>query len=492
MTTENPGDTSYRAQFEQDLHLLGIVIHQKRDVGQLLPQLKAFGYTWKGVRTLTDPLPETISALGAPAEARTMLIDSTVASVDCVNDSNPKDLTKLPTAILNVLEAYLSGKELPCPETDGKKAKRKADVAPTVVGPSELAKRVISLERRVVHLSYVNYTMSELIREVFRSAGLPETSVVPSSFEQVGHIAHLNLTPVQLPFKHKIGQIVLDTNPSVETVVNKTEALSSEFRELPLEVIAGNASKLTAEVRQYGLIFRVPYDKVYWNSRLCEEHERLVRKMVGGDELYDVMAGVGPFVIPAAAKGVVCWGNDLNPASVAAMRENATLNGVTIQTSVLDGRVFIGQIRDTVLRKLPPPVVTSISDGKEKQCRRHFAMNLPALAVKFLDAFRGPLWQQGDVVDRSFVVHVYMFTNAADPKADAVEQVVRNLFANFPCGSEPRHLINTEEAFVVRDVSPKKLMVCVSFSFKPEAFDPEPNSSNTPDEGRVAKKFRTE
>lgn len=50
---------------------------------------------------------------------------------------------------------------------------------------------------------------------------LPAGVEVPSSFESVGHIAHFNLRPEVMPFKHIIAQVVLDKNPTIRTVVNK-------------------------------------------------------------------------------------------------------------------------------------------------------------------------------------------------------------------------------------------------------------------------------
>lgn len=44
---------------------------------------------------------------------------------------------------------------------------------------------------------------------------------MPTSFESVGHIAHLNLKDELLPYKHIIGQVILDKNSSIRTVVNK-------------------------------------------------------------------------------------------------------------------------------------------------------------------------------------------------------------------------------------------------------------------------------
>lgn len=42
----------------------------------------------------------------------------------------------------------------------------------------------------------------------------------------------------------------------------------------------------------------------------------------------DLMAGVGPFAIPAAKKGCGVYGNDLNPESVKWMEVNRVNNKV--------------------------------------------------------------------------------------------------------------------------------------------------------------------
>ncbi len=43
--------------------------------------------------------------------------------------------------------------------------------------------------------------------------------------------------------------------------------------------------------------------QVYWNSRLEAEHKRLVDEFRPGQVVVDVMAGIGPFAVPAAQKG---------------------------------------------------------------------------------------------------------------------------------------------------------------------------------------------
>mmetsp|Transcript_12368 Transcript_12368/g.25231 ORF Transcript_12368/g.25231 Transcript_12368/m.25231 type:complete len:99 (+) Transcript_12368:951-1247(+) len=47
---------------------------------------------------------------------------------------------------------------------------------------------------------------------------------VPTSFESVGHIVHLNLRDEHEPYKAVIGQVLLDKVKGSRTVVNKVDS----------------------------------------------------------------------------------------------------------------------------------------------------------------------------------------------------------------------------------------------------------------------------
>ena len=123
--------------------------------------------------------------------------------------------------------------------------------------------------------------------------------------------------------------MIIDKNPSIETVINKIDEVGeqSAYRTFQYELLAGDPS-LEVEVRELDCTFRFDYSKVYWNSRLNTEHERLVKRFAPGEAVCDVMAGVGPFAVPAGARKVFVWANDLNPDSHAALEDAIALNKV--------------------------------------------------------------------------------------------------------------------------------------------------------------------
>ena len=91
---------------------------------------------------------------------------------------------------------------------------------------------------------------------------------------------------------------------------------SCKRREQTNRAGAAGEDNTVTEVSQHGLRFRLDFAAVFWNSRLEYEHKRLVDAHFGrGQVVVDVMAGVGPFAVPAAKAGCTVYANDLNPAS---------------------------------------------------------------------------------------------------------------------------------------------------------------------------------
>ena len=88
-----------------------------------------------------------------------------------------------------------------------------------------------------IELTYENYNMSDALRVLLPN--VPDNEI-PSGFECIGDIAHLNILNEEcIKKKYQIGQVVLDKNSTVRTVVRKVGQIESQFRFYNLECIAG-------------------------------------------------------------------------------------------------------------------------------------------------------------------------------------------------------------------------------------------------------------
>lgn len=208
--------------------------------------------------------------------------------------------------------------------------------------------------------------------------------------------------------------------------------------------------RVCAQVKENGVTYEFDFSGVYWNPRLSTEHQRVVQLLKRGDAVFDVFAGVGPFSVPAARLGADVFANDLNPESYRWLKHNCKLNKVESKVRVfnLDGREFI---RGPLRQELPALLRARTSV--------HVVMNLPALALDFLDAFRG-LVQQESSCDQSMpTVHCYGFSKDGDPQQDMVDRASRSL--GVPLGQRC-------SVHFVRNVAPNKDMMCVRFTLPKE------------------------
>lgn len=304
---------------------------------------------------------------------------------------------------------------------------------------SELDVNNDNFSRTCLHLQYENFRIDDIFKAV-----LPEGKEGCTSYSRIGHIIHLNLRDHLLPYKNLIGQVLIDKLIGVKTVVNKSSAIDSTYRNFQMEVLAGETDFIT-EVKENLCTFKFDFSQVYWNSRLCTEHERIIKLLPQNCVLFDVFAGVGPFSVPAAKiRKCQVFANDLNPSSYHWLKENVRINKVAkVETFNLDGRQFIReQLSSFLLRKPTEPI--------------HVTMNLPALAVEFLDVFIGLL--AGIELDPlpDITVHVYSFCEESSAFSEMRTKVESSLKHSIEDGQ-------IVELVDVRDVSPKKHMLRLSF-----------------------------
>ena len=338
--------------------------------------------------------------------------------------------------------------------------------------PPELERAVSQAEGLLgtctVRLSYDDMSMREVLREL-----LPNGVVVPSAYESVGHVVHVNLHSEQLPHRFVIGQVLLDKmRPRVRTVVNKAAEIHTQFRSIPLELIAGEAD-YNVSVQHGDARLRFDYSKVYWSSRLHTEHKRMADRFIAGQLVWDVFAGVGPFTVLAAQRGVHVLANDLNPDACTALLANVRLNHVARRAHVynLDAAAFIAaacssveghratlaaaRLTDQCAPLEEVAAIQGLATTVEAKLPDHIILNLPADAIHFLPCLR-PLCKIASAAGHVTTVHCYSFSKLAgkdDQMHEALERVSDGL-GHLPKGLTVRH---------VRSVAPGKEMLCYQF-----------------------------
>ena len=98
---------------------------------------------------------------------------------------------------------------------------------------------------------------------------------LPNGFEIVGKIAHMNLREQYLKYKYFIGQLILDKNPSLATVINKVGKIDNVYRTYEMEILAGEEN-YNVEHKEGNVRFQFDLRKTYWCSRLQNERDRIL------------------------------------------------------------------------------------------------------------------------------------------------------------------------------------------------------------------------
>ncbi|KAI2614595.1 Met-10+ like-protein-domain-containing protein [Hypoxylon fragiforme] len=368
-----------------------------------------------------------------------------------------------------------------------------------------VASKEIGVIPYVLPLTYDYWSYEDVMRSLLPPDLRDEHDGIPTGFNQAGHVAHLNLREKFLPYKKLIAKVLLDKNPSVKTVINKIADVGneSEFRTFAYEVLAG-PDDLEVEARENDCSFKFNYAKVYWNGKLEGEHSRLIKLFKPGEVVCDVMAGIGPFAVPAGRKGVFVWANDYNPESYASLAQNITRNKVKqyVRPFNQDGRIFITEAADMVYAaSTNGEHAVSKLNRRERRSRHanssvieksahtvpdllrtpipptisHFVMNLPASAITFLPHFRGLYVGREQLFaphtsTKLPMVHVHCFGPKASDDGKSLVDICERISVEIGVGMKLGDAENTHEVSVleVRDVAPNKRMFCASFRLPAE------------------------
>ena len=316
-----------------------------------------------------------------------------------------------------------------------------------------------------ITIPYQNQSASRILSKLLPPSALPP----PSSYEQIGHVAHLNLRSNHLPYKQLIGHVLLERNNSIKTVVTKLGEVSGPYRTYQMDLLAGQ-NDYNVHVVEDGISLYFDLRKVYWCTRLEGERTYMIQHIFGRDEVIaDAFCGVGALCLRAAVrKGCRVLANDLNPDAVAYCIDSARRNGIEVRNDNGDTnddmfRVQCGDAREFIM---------NLGSSSVKNLPNHLILNFPLDSPSFLNALRW--WPSGEPIANPTRVHVYTFARGDDDRTAAevaVDMVADGLLpeGGYTESSKFRgEYLNSMgcevEAREIRDAAPGKLVICVSFN----------------------------
>jgi tRNA (guanine37-N1)-methyltransferase len=123
-----------------------------------------------------------------------------------------------------------------------------------------------------------------------------------------------------------IADALVAQRKRIRTVLKKVTRLEGDHRVARYEILAGSGT-VTVH-REFGFSYAMDVTEVFFNPRLASERRRVALQIAPGEEVLVPFAGVGPFVVPAAARGARVVAVEKNPAACRWLKENCRNNGV--------------------------------------------------------------------------------------------------------------------------------------------------------------------
>jgi tRNA (guanine37-N1)-methyltransferase len=302
----------------------------------------------------------------------------------------------------------------------------------------ELANRdLVDVTREILHDDgslYIPVTDPTAVPEshdvCHRELPRRETQTMPAdlldfspSYERVGDVVIVDEDDPDRA--RELAGAIVDSDLPVKTVLNRASKIRGQQRVRDWEVLAGEDTEVIH--REYGCSFALDLASVFFSPRLATERHRVVEQVVAGEQVFDMFAGVGPFVIPAADRGATAIGVDVNERAIEYLRDNAERNDVADRVTAITG-----DVRD----------VAADYEGWADR----LVMNLPHSADEFLDT-------AVSLAGEECVIHYYDIQHEDDPFGPG-ECAIR-------AAAEPGYDVTVETRRRVRSYAPHELNVCL-------------------------------
>ncbi|WP_135610541.1 class I SAM-dependent methyltransferase family protein [Methanococcoides sp. AM1] len=169
--------------------------------------------------------------------------------------------------------------------------------------------------------------------------------LIPKRFDVIGDVAVVSIPPELVDHKFSVAEYVASRRGNIRGVLNKVTKLEGDHRVAGFELLLGDSSLTTHT--EFGMLYKMDLKDVFFNGRLAFERKRVSSQVQQGEDVLVPFCGVGPFAIPAAAKGAKVVALEKNPAACKWLGENIKLNHVGDNISpVLADASFIENMLD--------------------------------------------------------------------------------------------------------------------------------------------------
>lgn len=222
----------------------------------------------------------------------------------------------------------------------------------------------------------------------------------------------------------KIAEAIMQSDLKAKTVLNRASPIEGERRIRQWDILAGKETKTIHT--EYGYTFSLDIADVYFSPRLATERHRVIEQVTASEQVIDMFAGVGPYVIPAADQGAEVVGIDINETAIMYLQQNAEENGVADRITAI--------CED----------VRTVSDYGGWANR--LIMNLPHRADEFLET-------AVDFAGDECVIHYYDIQHESDPFGPG-EAAIRSVAGE-------KYEVSIETRRIVRSYAPREVNVCL-------------------------------
>ena len=293
-----------------------------------------------------------------------------------------------------------------------------------------------------------------------------EIQIAPKSFEVIGDIALIEIAVELEKYDKKIGEALLNLNPTIKVALKKSGIHSGEFRTQNFEHIAGENRKETI-YPENGIRLKLNVEDVYFSSKLGTERDLLAKKIKENSKVLVMFSGCGPYTFNILKKQPdvkLIDSIEINPIGHKYALENLELNKNLIkkskkyketieelkkQNKIINEKEIISKLNNETIHFYCGDVRKILDNELKDKKYDEIFMPLPKDAHEFLDiAFKA--------ANKGAIVHMYDFAMEDEISTSSSQKVLA-------AAKKYEKEVEIIETRKVGQASPRKYRVCIDF-----------------------------